>query len=242
MASRSESLWRHPLLEGLAVLVAILIAFGLEAWWQGRSERVTERVYLEALSGELEDARSFFLAQDEALDADMDLAQAVRDALNSDSTLSISDDSVNVLALQLGPVSLQAPPRAALDDLISSGGVGLVQSDILRQAIASYVQALESNSRTQDSAVDHWLTHLAPYRYSHATGNIEVPLAPSPNLPVAVDRDAYVRDRYYPNLLSARVLRTADVRTSHHSALEEVDRLLGLLGVMGINSPLCQLR
>ena len=59
MASRSESLWRHPLLEGLAVLVAILIAFGLEAWWQERSERVAERVNLEALSGELEDARSF---------------------------------------------------------------------------------------------------------------------------------------------------------------------------------------
>jgi hypothetical protein len=236
MASRSESLWRHPLLEGLAVLVAILIAFGLEAWWQERSERVAERVYLEALSGELEDARSFFVTQDQALAADIDLAQAVRGALNSDSAPSISDDSVNVLALQLAPVSVQTPPRAALDDLISSGGIGLVQSDVLRRAVASYVQALESDARTQDATVDHWLTHLTPYRYLHSTVNIEVPLAPSANLPVTVDRDAYVRDRYYANLLSARVLRTADVRTSHQSALEEVDRLLGLLRAMGINS------
>ena len=122
MTGRSESLWRHPLLEGLAVLVGILIAFGLEAWWQERAERATERVYLEALSSELEDARSFFIVRDQALAADIAIAEAVRDALNSESAVAMSDDSVNVLALRLNPVSILGPPRAALDDLTSSGG------------------------------------------------------------------------------------------------------------------------
>jgi hypothetical protein len=235
MASRAESLWRHPLVEGLAVLVGILIAFGLEAWWQDRSDEAAERTMLLALSSEVEDARAFFVSRDEALTADIDRADEIRRALSSEAALAIPDDSVNALAMGLGPISVVVPPRAALDDLISSGGIGRVRSARLRLAVAAYVQALESDRRAQDAAVDLWLTRVAPYRYSHSTLAV-VSLPPLPDVPVSVDRDAYVGAREYINLLGARILRSRDVRTTHEAARLGAEKVLHELNALGINS------
>ena len=40
--------WRRILVEGLVIVVSILLAFGIEAWWQERGDRTAE---LEALVG-----------------------------------------------------------------------------------------------------------------------------------------------------------------------------------------------
>ena len=140
------------------------------------------------------------------------------------------------LAMALGPVAVQVPPRAALDDLISSGGIGRIRSERLRLAVAAYVQALEADVRAQDAAVDLWLTHVAPYRYLHSTLAIGVPLAPRPDVSISVDRDAYVGSRHYTNLLSARILRTVDVRNTHQAARGEVENLLQILDALGVTS------
>ena len=228
--SRTNAIWRHPLLEGLAVLVGILIAFGIDAWWQERSERVTEQAYLEALNSELQDARAFFTAHSGELSADVALAWKVLEALNSADHAGLSDDSLNALALELGPLSIRSPPRAALDDLISSGGTALVRNAAVRRAIASYERSLSSDERTQESMVELWLTHLAPYRYDHATINYDdIPGVPVRDVSAEVDRTAYIGNRTYANLLMARILRVVDVQESHRESLEELDRVLALL-------------
>jgi hypothetical protein len=225
-----DSVWRHPLLEGLAVLVGILVAFGIDASWQARSERLSERAYLEAVRNELVDARQHFVDRDRELARDMERAAEIVRILGATEALNLADDSVTTLALQLGPQSVQTPPRAALDDLTSSGGIALVDNSSVRRAVASYQSALNNDAAAQELMVDLWLNHFAPYRSAHATIDYSsVPGFPAVQRESGVDRDAYVRNRTYGNLVMARMLRVMGVRASHAAAIEELDRLLELL-------------
>ena len=44
--------WTRVFLEGAVIVASILLAFGIEAWWDGRQERAEERDALEALAAD----------------------------------------------------------------------------------------------------------------------------------------------------------------------------------------------
>lgn len=48
--------WLRVFAEGTAILVSILLAFGIEAWWSGRVEAAEEAVFLSGLQTEIDDA------------------------------------------------------------------------------------------------------------------------------------------------------------------------------------------
>jgi len=227
--------WRHPLIEGLAVLCGILVAFAIDAWWQQRTDRVTERELLRALAAELADARDGFEGHSTSLRAEFDLSAEVIRVLSSSDARSIPNDSLWGLTRRLTPPTIFHAPRAALDDLTSSGGIALIRSDPLRRGIASYRQSLEEDARVQALLLDIWLTHLAPYLYEHSTLTLPPGVSSSPGaltlptVPLRVDRDAYLGNRTYQNLVAARAFRVQDVRRSHDMVLDQLGHLLGLV-------------
>jgi len=42
MTDRVNSSWARVLAEGSAIVVSILLAFGIQAWWEERQERTEE--------------------------------------------------------------------------------------------------------------------------------------------------------------------------------------------------------
>ena len=58
MPSSQNLKWRSAVLDGFAVLIAILLAFGIDAWWDLRNEDEEARSYLQALKTELIDNRA----------------------------------------------------------------------------------------------------------------------------------------------------------------------------------------
>jgi hypothetical protein len=46
--------WLRVFVEGVVIVGSILLAFGIEAWWDGRIERERELRYVAALQGEFE--------------------------------------------------------------------------------------------------------------------------------------------------------------------------------------------
>ena len=227
--------WRHPVIEGLAVLLGILVAFGIDAWWQERTDRATERELLSALAAEWRDARDGFEGHAASLDAEFDVSADVVRVLGSPESRVISNDSLHVLTRRMAPPTIYHAPRAALDDLTSSGGIALLQSDLLRRGIAGYRQSLAENLRVQELLLDIWLVHLAPYLYEHSTLELlpeqssAMGTADPPPVPIRVDREAYLGNRTYQNLVAARAFRIRDVRRSHELVLDRVTHLLSLL-------------
>jgi hypothetical protein len=49
--------WPRILAEGVAIVLSILLAFGIQAWWEGRQERLEEREILIGLRDELLEIR-----------------------------------------------------------------------------------------------------------------------------------------------------------------------------------------
>jgi len=236
--------WLRVFVEGVVIVGSILLAFGIEAWWDGRQEREEEQAILTALRSELADARQGFEDQLELLDEDMRLAATTLEALSNAQVGELPTDSVRELATTLGPSFAFQPPRAALNDLLNGGGIVLIQSDTLRRAIAAYEQILALDADDQELLVDLWLNHMAPYRYEHG-------VMPDPELApqregVAeainditdllvearrfdADEAAFVGSRAYSNLLWARVFRVGDVRSRHLAVIGRIDALLVLL-------------
>lgn len=216
------------------MLIGILVAFGIDAWWQERTDRATERELLTALATELRDARDGFESHSVSLAAEFDVSAEVVHVLSSPESRVISNDSLHVLTRRMAPPTIYHAPRAALDDLTSSGGIALLQSDLLRRGIAGYRQALAENLSVQELLLDVWLVHLAPYLYEHSTLELlpqESSLSTStgPVVPIRVDREAYLGNRTYQNLVAARAFRIRDVRRSHELVLDRVAHLLSLL-------------
>ena len=125
-------------MEGLAIVASILFAFGIDAWWDGRADRIAEREYLERL---LDDSR-FDRAENELV------VRVSRDVMESSERLIelIEKDSLRSLeAEQLIPLFLRASDyqkpdysRSTYEELVNSGRIGLIEVPAVRRSLADY--------------------------------------------------------------------------------------------------------
>ncbi len=53
--------WRRVFVEGTVIVVSILLAFAIDAWWDGRKDRAAERQLLASIERDLLDSRSELL-------------------------------------------------------------------------------------------------------------------------------------------------------------------------------------
>ena len=224
--------WPRIFVEGVVIVASILLAFGIEARWQERGDRATERELLLAIESELVGAQQGFVVHIEDLAREIRTGTDVLRALSAAESRTITDDSLNALTRRMVPPNIYYPPRAALDDLTSSGGIVLVQSNPLRRAIASYQQTLARDLQTQELLLDIWLDHLAPYLYQHSTLTVSPELLDGedpPDRPLSVDRNEYLGSRTYQNLVAAKVLRVRNVSATHRETLQALARIMELL-------------
>lgn len=136
---------------------------------------------------------------------------------------SASANSINHMISRLGPYRDFVPRRAALDDLLSSGGLQLIRSDSLRRTLAAYEQALSLDRAAQDGATTLWRTQLSPYDVAHASLHSMLPyfdydageLAKFGELPFDPDPEAFYGNRTYANLLMSRFYRDESVDDAH---------------------------
>lgn len=124
-------------LEVLAIVLSILLAFLIDAWWDTRSDRAREHAYIVKLIGEFEAGR-------QELEADLrirgELLQGWARLLRSPHPAL---DSTGAIVASVRSRRFYTPVHAVFDDLIASGGLNLLRSDTLRSAILRYAQERE---------------------------------------------------------------------------------------------------
>lgn len=222
--------WRSALLEGVGVLIGILIAFGIDAWWDARGERQRERTYLKSLRAELAHARRAIQDNKAALLQEIRISTTRATLLSAPSAASFSSDSVyNLTRGVSSPIPIFTPPRAVLDDMIYSGGIVLIRSDSLRRALASYEQALARDLREQEKLDNIFLMHIAPYRYRYGSMQGVADFHGMGDLAIQIDPTAFARNRMFVNLVLARTVRLRDVTEAHDSVIVWIDRIAPLL-------------
>ena len=121
-------------IEGVAVLLAILAAFSLEAWWEGRSEASQTEALVSALEVEWAAEESVLGAHVERLGVNHAAVIALLRAHSTGTLLPI--ESAKQLWADLAWVTYK-PALGALNSLLVSGLDGV--SDVpLRTAIAAW--------------------------------------------------------------------------------------------------------
>lgn len=128
--------------EGVAIVLSILLAFAIDAGWDERKERAEEREVLESLSIEFEANRdevaSVISTHERAIQSVAKLME-----LREDEILALPAEAVaEMIRFLANPRTFDAV-RGSVDALTSSGKLGILQDRELRQALTTFVNILD---------------------------------------------------------------------------------------------------
>lgn len=181
--------WLRLGAEAAAIIVSILLAFAIDAWWDQRLSRGEERDVLAALESEFQANRSQLLEVIEVLET----AQrrfAYLDGLDEASVASLPADSVGPLIAALASPRTFDANRGTVDALVGSGKLGLLQDAALRSALTTFLgtvdDAEEDERYLSEFAIRAWdgmIRHGGPWNVPERVSRQDRPdFLPDPTL------------------------------------------------------------
>lgn len=150
--------WRRLALEGAVIVASILLAFGIDAWWNELQRSSDERESLALLSRDLNDSieqlESFVQWSSESSRAALRAYAALAGPEPYDRTAVRGD------LLKVDRRTLRLP-TAAYTDLLSSGNLRVIRSRDLRDAIIRFYEAAERSQSVIDKNNTTYIDGLA---------------------------------------------------------------------------------
>ncbi len=133
--------WRRLLAESAAIVVSILLAFGIDAWWQQRKEDAQERVLLIGLLDDFRASRPELVFR-------LELARRIADGVELFLTATEDFQSHQPVPMPesailsvLGTPTYE-PATSTLDAALASGDLERVGSDAIRRELAEWRRIL----------------------------------------------------------------------------------------------------
>ena len=233
--TREKTHLRRIFGEGIAIVVSILIAFGIDAWWEARQERELELAELANLRADfdfnLEEADRFAAWHSMTAESARRLLTLSRADSLDPNPLAMDSLILNTLIL---PGSYN-PRQGALAALLASGGVGRLRDPELRLRLGSWSGTLEDLTEDELSlwrdSQERWtpaVQERIPMDHLYALDHGQVTRAPPPDYrPILGDLvlENYMLSRidYVEYLLVAY----GDLRGLIEEILELIDRSAG---------------
>jgi len=136
--------WSRIASEGATIVASILLAFSIDAWWDGRQDR-------KAVTQALEAVRTETTVNLDRLKASVEhhrgIVEAIGIAQQQGSTLGVQDTAVI-------DVEVYEPQTGALDTLISTGLLGRIDDPGLRIGLGGLTELLNDLRERESRAVD----------------------------------------------------------------------------------------
>lgn len=246
--------WLRIFAEGGVIVASILLAFAIDAWWDGRKDRAQEAAYLHMLASDARETLSnnaMFDARADSVDrAGARLVRAYYEPSlpPRDSILAWFNTATNYWVVQ--------PRLGTAHALVSTGDLDLMRDDSLRLEVTNYLTNMIAFDGFEQlwsdefvAALDELSRHVDPedlrlnlvsmsVRDSLAASDDLYPLPAGPLRPIRpLDVEALVRDNEVHRILArmnrAKMrMRTQRMRmeTASQLLLERVDAALAALG------------
>ena len=128
---------------------SILLAFGIEAWWDGRQERAREDALLHGLLADFEAARPLLVSRISIMERRVQNGVALRDAAASSAGDPALQVSADLIGSAIGSATFQ-PGMNTLEAALTSGDVGLIRSDSIRGELTRWSTSMTYISATQE--------------------------------------------------------------------------------------------
>ena len=144
--------WFRVAVEGVVIVASILLAFGIDAWWDGLEEAELERSYLVGMESDFAEAHRelqrilpVHLAKTTGL-------EELNRLLSTGEGRSYPD-SVIALSHLLWVVDPFDPAMPTYENLLASRGPNVVQNQDLRHALRDFESVLDTNRDWDDYLV-----------------------------------------------------------------------------------------
>ena len=145
--------WLRICAEGGAIVVSILLAFAIDAWWEARGERIDEQVIVSELSAEFSTAE----AQIGELIADHEQKlqnfERLIELLSGDD-VAANETEIFTLANDLWTISPYEPTMPVYQNLLESSGLDRISDDSIRKSLRLYEEASIRNREWDDTMKD----------------------------------------------------------------------------------------
>jgi hypothetical protein len=133
--------WKRITVEAVAIVVSILLAFTIDAWWAERQDRHFEHAALQALRGDFKTSRDNMAGLLEALANAQE--RFVRFRSSTPAQLAKVDrDAARQILASLVMAGTFDPVTTTLDSLVSDGRLGLVRDPALLAHLSNWQRAL----------------------------------------------------------------------------------------------------
>ncbi len=159
--------WRPKLrwfaTEYLIVVLGVLTAVGINAWWQSRQDRAMEQFYLRQVATDLYETEQAVARIDRSM---VPLERAPRRLAQAYFLAELPPRDSIVAWASVAPSHLPTSPvLGTVEALVTSGDIGLIRDDSLRIAIVTYLDDTRSDVRGyhewQQMLAQHTSTFLA---------------------------------------------------------------------------------
>ena len=231
--------WLRVFVEGVVIVVSILLAFGIEAWWDGVQEREEVRRDLVNVAQELTENRERVLIEIEwmerlsagsaAIVEILESAQASGEASLPDTLSFLGTTNPSTLNASLG----------ALDALIASGRLARIEDPRLRRGLAGLRDQIEDATETQLTLLDDTRTYLMPLLDAEREGVLEIAVANSYWMHqdrilerglVGQGQVNFPNRQWLLNFLRRRTVQLRFIDVEMEGLLQRVDTLIQLIG------------
>jgi hypothetical protein len=147
--------WLRVLAESLAIVASILLAFGIDAWWDAKQERTEERELLADLAAEIRWNRALL---DSVTTWHRDRAEVTKVIIREagPDREGLSADSLAKLATATYRSPTYFPDKGVITRALSGSGLSLISDPDLRTEIAGFWDRFEPYFRNQMFAPEIW--------------------------------------------------------------------------------------
>jgi len=140
---------RRWVIEGVVIVISILLAFAIDAWWDERQETVqTERM----LAGLEEDCRGNLAQAREVIELHEGRRELVSRLMGMDDARlrSIGPDSLGIYYASLYDPRSFDPATATIDALVGSGDLDLVEDEELRLLLSRFLNVVRDSEEEKE--------------------------------------------------------------------------------------------
>lgn len=163
--SRQPIPWTRVTAEGVVIVGSILLAFGIDAAWDGMQERSEETRLLASLAEDFRTSRleaESVISHYEETDRLLSRLQSLSDAeLRSDAP-----DSITAMVNALASPRTFDPTLGTLEALISAGKMNVLSDPELREALAS-VRTMVDDAKEEEGYVTHFAIRVWESEVAH---------------------------------------------------------------------------
>jgi hypothetical protein len=227
--------WIRLFSEATAIVVSILLAFSIEAWWEGRQLAEEEQSALLQLRSEfirnveiLEDKRNNHVAVEQSM---LTLLQYITDRKAEDLSQATVLNDLDKAIIRW---TFEAE-TSVLSSLIGSGKLSIIQSDMLRNALGGWPAKIQDVVEDEMAIWNFTGSDFVPYLYDKSSFrtmyNSNEPTRQVGVGPYATDVEEILADRMFENLALRKLALTRDVLDGYDVLTEYAKNVVNMIDI-----------